>query len=111
MGRFLDTCKRVSNSDATFTWADAKFLEEQKIGPWSDMPAWIPAAGDDAGFGQVSAAKAKAAGLRYRPLDDTVKDTLAWFRTEPAEHQAKLKSGLSAEREAAALAAWHARKA
>jgi 2'-hydroxyisoflavone reductase len=111
MGRFLDTCKRVSNSDATFTWAEAKFLEEQKIGPWSDMPAWIPPVGDDAGFGQVSAAKAKAAGLHYRPLDDTVRDTLAWFRTEPAEHQAKLKSGLSAEREAEALKAWHARKA
>jgi 2'-hydroxyisoflavone reductase len=111
MGRFLDTCKRVSKSDATFTWADPKFLEEQKIGPWGDMPAWIPAIGDDAGFGQVSAAKAKAAGLRYRPLDDTVKDTLAWFRTEPAEHQAKMKSGLSAEREAEALKAWHARKA
>ena len=110
MGRFLDTCKRVSNSNATFTWADPKFLEEQKIGPWGDMPAWIPAIGDDAGFGQVSAAKAKAAGLRYRPLDDTVRDTLAWFRTEPAEHQAKLKSGLSAEREAEALKAWRARK-
>jgi 2'-hydroxyisoflavone reductase len=111
MGRLLDTCKRVSNSDATFVWADPKFLEEQKIGPWGDMPAWIPASGDDAGFGQVSAAKAKAAGLRYRPLDDTVKDTLAWLRTEPAEHQTKLKSGLSAEREAEALKAWHARKA
>jgi 2'-hydroxyisoflavone reductase len=111
MGRFLDTCKRVSNSDARFVWADPKFLEEQKIGPWGDMPAWIPPIGDDAGFGQVSAAKAKAAGLRYRPLDDTVRDTLAWFRTEPAEHQAKLKTGLSAEREAEALKAWHARKA
>jgi 2'-hydroxyisoflavone reductase len=111
MGRLLDTCKRVSNSDATFVWADPKFLEEQKIGPWGDMPAWIPASGDDAGFGQVSAARAKAAGLRYRPLDDTVKDTLAWLRTEPAEHQTKLKSGLSAEREAEALKAWHARKA
>lgn len=109
MGRLLDTCKQVSSSDAAFTWVDAKFLEQQKIGPWSDLPAWIPAEGDDAGFGRVSAAKAKAAGLAYRPLADTVKDTLAWFRTEPAEHQAKLKSGLSPEREAAALKAWHAR--
>lgn len=111
MGRLLDTCKQVAKSDAAFTWVDAKFLEQQKIGPWSDLPAWIPADGDDAGFGRVSAAKAHAAGLRYRPLDATVRDTLAWFRREPAEHQAKLKSGLTAEREAAALAAWHARKA
>jgi 2'-hydroxyisoflavone reductase len=107
MGALLDTCKKVSKSDARFTWADAKFLEEQKIGAWSDMPAWIPAEGDDGGFGRVSAAKAKSAGLRYRPLADTVNDTLAWFRTEPAEHQAKLKSGLTPEREAEALKAWH----
>ena len=108
MGMLLDTCKRVSRSDARFTWADAAFLEKQKVAAWSDMPAWAPAAGDDAGFGQVSAAKAKAAGLKYRPLADTVGDTLAWFRTEPVEHQAKLKSGLSAEREAEVLKAWHA---
>jgi 2'-hydroxyisoflavone reductase len=108
MGRLLDTCKNVSKSDARFTWADAKFLEEQKIGPWADMPAWIPAEGDDGGFGRVSAAKAKAAGLSYRPLADTVRDTLAWFHIEPPERQAKLKSGLTPEREADALKAWHA---
>ncbi len=109
MGRLLDTCKAVSKSDATFTWVDAKFLDKQKVSAWGDMPAWLPAEGDDAAFGRVSAAKAKAAGLKYRPLDDTVRDTLAWFKTEPAEHQAKLKSGISAEREAQVLRDWHAR--
>jgi len=108
IGALLDTCKKVTKSDAQFTWVDPKFLEEQKIGPWADLPVWIPAEGDDAGFGQVSAAKAKAAGLTYTPLADTVNDTLTWFKTEPAEHQAKLKAGLTAEREAAALKAWHA---
>jgi len=110
IGALLDTCKKVSNSDAKFVWADAKFLEEQKIAPWSDMPVWVPADGDDAAAGRISSAKAKAAGLRYRPLTETVKDTLDWFRTEPPEHRAKLKSGLTAEREAAALKAWHERK-
>jgi len=110
IGALLDTCKKVTKSDAQFTWVDPKFLEEQKIGPWADLPVWIPAEGDDAGFGQVSAAKAKAAGLTYTPLADTVNDTLTWFKTEPAEHQAKLKAGLTAEREAAALKAWHAAK-
>jgi 2'-hydroxyisoflavone reductase len=108
MGTLLDICKRVSKSDARFTWTDAAFLEKQKVSAWSDMPAWSPAEGDDAAFGQVSAAQAKAAGLRYRPLADTVADTLAWFKTEPVEHQAKLKSGLTAEREAEVLKAWHA---
>lgn len=111
MGRLLDTCKRVSKSDAKFTWVDAKFLEKEKVEPWSDLPAWSRAEGDDAAFGRVSAAKAKAAGLKYRPLDDTVRDTLAWFKTEPAEHQAKLRAGISAEREAEVLKDWHARPA
>ena len=111
MGQFLDTCKSVSKSDAKFTWVDAKFLEKEKVEPWSDMPAWSPPEGDDAAFGRVSAAKAKAAGLKYRPLDTTVRDTLAWFKTEPAEHQSKLKSGITAEREAEVLKDWHARSA
>jgi 2'-hydroxyisoflavone reductase len=109
MGRLLDTCKSVSKSDAHFVWADADFLEKQKVEGWSDMPAWVPAKGDDGGFGQVSAAKAKAAGLKYRPLADTVADTLAWFKTEPAEHQTKLKAGITPEREAEVLKAWHER--
>jgi 2'-hydroxyisoflavone reductase len=107
IGGLLDTCKKVSKSNARFTWADAKFLEEKKIAPWADMPVWLPAEGDDAGFGRVSAAKAKSAGLRYLPLADTVNDTLTWFRTEPPEHQAKLKSGLTPDREGLALKAWH----
>jgi 2'-hydroxyisoflavone reductase len=111
IGTLLDTCRKVSHSDAKFVWADPAFLEEQKIAPWADMPVWAPAEGDEAGFGRVSAAKAKAAGLSYRPLSTTVADTLAWFRKEPAERQAKLRAGLSAEREKEALAAWHARKA
>lgn len=110
IGTLLDTCKKVSKSDARFTWADSAFLEKEKIAPWSDMPVWAPAEGDDAGFGRVSAAKAKAAGLKYRPLSQTCADTLAWFKTEPAEHQAKLKAGLTAEREAEALKALHASK-
>jgi 2'-hydroxyisoflavone reductase len=39
-----------------------------------------------------------------------VRDTLAWHATRPAERQAQLRSGLPPEREAALLAAWHARK-
>ncbi len=111
MGRLLDSCKKMSKSNATFTWVDPAFLEKEKVTPWADMPAWSPAEGDEAAFGRVSAAKAKAAGLKYRPLDDTVRDTLTWFKSEPAEHQAKLKAGITAEREAEVLKDWHTRSA
>ena len=75
---------------------------------WQDMPVWIPPEGEYAGFGRVSSAKAQAAGLTYRPLETTVADTLAYWRGLPPDRRAKPKAGLSPEREAAVLAAYHA---
>ena len=107
VGALLDTCRTVSGSDAKFTWVDAAFLETQKVSAWSDLPCWLPPTGEDAGGNEVSNARAVGKGLTFRPLKDTCKDTLAWWKTLPAERQAKLKSGLTKEREAAVLAAWH----
>jgi len=70
----------------------------------------VPPTGDSAGFSRTSCARAIAKGLTFRPTIDTVKSTLDWFRTEPAERQAKLKSGISPEREAEVLAAWRAKQ-
>ena len=94
------------HSDAMLTWVSTKFLEAQNVSPWSDLPVWIPAQGDTAGFAKRDIRKALAAGLTYRPLATTAADTLAWFKQQPAERQAKMKAGLSAEREAGLLAAW-----
>jgi 2'-hydroxyisoflavone reductase len=107
VGTLLDTCKATSGSNATFTWADAAFLEAQKVSAWSDLPCWLPPTGEDAHGNEVSNAKAVGKGLTFRPLKDTCKDTLAWWKSQPADRQAKLKAGLTAEREAAVLAAWH----
>jgi 2'-hydroxyisoflavone reductase len=107
IGGLLDTCKVVSGSDARFTWVDAAFLKEQKVSEWGDMPTWLSPAGEDAGGNLVSNARAVAKGLTFRPLRTTVKDTLDWWKKEPAERQAKLKSGIKSEREAEVLKAWH----
>jgi 2'-hydroxyisoflavone reductase len=48
-------------------------------------------------------------GLKARPLEDTVRDTLAWHETRPADRKAALRSGFTADNEAAILAAWRAR--
>lgn len=105
MGALLDACKKAANSDARFAWADAAFLAEQRISFYRDMPVWAPAGGDYVGIGQLSSAKAQAAGLRYRPLAETVKDTLAWYNADPAAAKTLLKAGLTPKREAAALKA------
>jgi 2'-hydroxyisoflavone reductase len=93
-------------SDAKLTWVSTDFLEAEKVSPWSDLPVWIPARGDSAGFHRRSIRKALAAGLTFRPLETTAVDTLAWFEAQPPERQAKLRAGLTSEREAALLAKW-----
>ena len=103
----LKQCRKGVESDATFTWVPAEFLQEHSVRPWADMPVWVPAEGDYTGFAQRSVAKAVAAGLTFRPTDVTARDTLEWFETLPEERQSHLRAGLSAEREAEVLAAWH----
>jgi 2'-hydroxyisoflavone reductase len=90
----------------TITWASTQFLEAQHIQAWSDMPVWVPAEGDSAGFARRSIERALKAGLTFRPLATTSADTLAWFRQQPDARQAKLRAGLTPDRENAALMAW-----
>lgn len=107
VGEMLEGIRSALESKAKFTWADADFLEAQKVSPWSDMPVWVPPRGEEGGMARTSIAKALAAGLTFRSLADTARDTLAWFKTLPAERQKTLKAGLTPEREAEVLAAWH----
>jgi 2'-hydroxyisoflavone reductase len=85
-------------------WMPAAFLEAQKVQPWSDMPVWVPATGDSAGFAATAMSRATVAGLRIRPLAETVADTLRWHLSRPAAERDKLKAGLAPEREAKLLA-------
>jgi 2'-hydroxyisoflavone reductase len=102
MGKLLEISKQISNSDASFRWASVEFLSQNKIEPWSDMPAWIPDDEEGVGFAQVDISKAVQAGLAFRPLEETVRDTLAWAKTRPMDHE--WRAGLTAEREIEALA-------
>jgi 2'-hydroxyisoflavone reductase len=94
------------HADARPVWVPADFLAAEKVAPWSDMPVWIPGKGEMMGFGRRSIRKAIDAGLTFRPLDMTAVDTLAWFKQQPAERQANLKSGISPAREQEVLAKW-----
>ncbi len=101
-------CPQPPGAQSSVTWVPADFLEAQGVSAWQDMPAWIPAEGEYAGFGRTRTARARAAGLEYRPLEKTVLDTLAWWRSLPEERRAKPKAGISPEREAEVMRAWHA---
>jgi len=97
LGKMLETCKQVSKSDANFKWASPEFLAQHNVAPWIELPAWLPEVGEDAGFAHVNVSKAIAAGLTFRPLEQTVRDTLDWAMTRPPEHE--WRAGLKAERE------------
>ncbi len=96
-GKLLETCKQVNNSVANFKWASVEFLSQHNVAPWSDLPAYLPEVGEDAGFAHVNVSKAIAAGLTFRPLAETVRDTLAWAATRPPEHE--WRAGLKPEKE------------
>jgi len=96
-GRMLETSKEVSGSDADFKWASVEFLNQNNVAPWSDMPVWIPDTPEDAGFSRFDLSKAIRAGLKFCALQDTVRDTIAWAKTRPAEYE--WRAGLKPERE------------
>jgi 2'-hydroxyisoflavone reductase len=107
MAEMLYGIKAVTTAGAQFTWVPASFLEAQKVQPWSDMPVWIPPAGDMTGFAAVSIRRALEKGLTFRPLADTAAATLAFHESRGAERKAKFRAGIKPEREAEVLAAWH----
>lgn len=105
MHQLLETCQSVSGAPSHIIWADEKFILEQNVKPWMEMPLWIPESDEAAaGFSTFDCRKARAAGLAFRPLADTVRDTLAWANTRPVEHV--WRAGLTPDREAEVLRVW-----
>ena len=92
--------------DAKVVWVEEEFLLEQGVGPWMELPLWVPRS--EEAFLQMSVAKAMAAGLRLRPLEETARDTLAWARETGAQLVTETQygtAGLDPAREAELLRA------
>ena len=106
MGQMLEWVGAAARNPYELTWIPTEFLQEVGVSPWSDLPAWIP--GDPLMYVDVSSSV--AAGLTFRHLTDTSRDTLEWDLARPAEARANRRFGMSREREREALDAWHARE-
>jgi 2'-hydroxyisoflavone reductase len=103
MGSLLEHCRGVTGAQTQFVWASVAFLTAQKVigddaAPGNPLPIWNAPVGEDAGAALVSPAHAVSQGLKFRPLDQTIRDTLAWQNQRPAAQQT-LKAGLTPERE------------
>jgi 2'-hydroxyisoflavone reductase len=105
MLQVLEAGKAASGSDARFVWVADEFLMEYGVTPWSEIPVWVPEydSQDSRGFMFVNVDKALAAGLTLRPLDETVRDTLEWWRSAPPR---ALRAGLDPAKEAGILEKW-----
>jgi 2'-hydroxyisoflavone reductase len=102
MGKMLnDIREAVANpaNPAVFKEANAKFLSDNKVNMWSDMPVWVPGQDATAGFHRRRNTKSITAGLTFRPVAVTAKDTLTWWQALPEERRKTIRAGIKAARE------------
>jgi 2'-hydroxyisoflavone reductase len=131
MRQLIGACNQAAGNDATPVWVDAAFLTAHEVTPWNEVPGWLPASPETAGFGRRSNRRAVEAGLRLRSVVETARDTLSWItspdlelwvagtdpfgsvammtRTEENKKKAIHGAGLTRDKEARVLAAWKAR--
>jgi 2'-hydroxyisoflavone reductase len=105
MGSVLEACAAVSASAVHWTWVDEGFLLDAGVQPWIEMPLWIPEGGDPRVRFLMAAdvSRARRVGLVFRPLADTVRDTLEWDR---ARGEPPMRAGLDPARERDLLVRW-----
>ena len=104
----VDQCLDTTGSGADITWVSAEFLKEKGVTPWGDLPSWIPAEGPLAYMQSADVRRAVDNGLTFRPLSETILDTLAYLAGRPSGPD--LKAGLTRDREKELLAEWHSRQ-
>jgi 2'-hydroxyisoflavone reductase len=128
-GDVLDACVQAAQGTAKLIWVPADWLDKNEMGGEDAFPIWTAPVGTFAGFHRWSNARAKATGLRFRPIGDTVKALLAWYPGEverrvrvtrelaeiakakgapPPPDPTVLRAGPNAQKEAALLAKWKA---
>jgi 2'-hydroxyisoflavone reductase len=98
-GDLFARSKRWLGVDTRCTWVSDAFLEAHDLANWK-LPLWVPPT--DRGLMACDCRRAMAAGLTFRPFEETVADTLQWhdaFGVASAQ--------LAPERETALLRAWH----
>lgn len=108
--QFVEGIQKGVGGSATFTWVNAEFLRANGANPYGrELPVFQVMQGRTAGFARFDLTPEIKAGLKFRPIEVSARDTVAWWRTLPADRQAALKTGFTPEREKALLELWRAR--
>ncbi|WP_433128902.1 NAD-dependent epimerase/dehydratase family protein [Micromonospora sp. CA-240977] len=83
MAELLEACREATGSAARLRWAEPETILAAGVQPWSELPIWIPDGSPVRGLHETNTDRAHAAGLRCRPVVQTVADTWAWLRSTP----------------------------
>jgi 2'-hydroxyisoflavone reductase len=113
MGEFLETCRKVTGSNAEIVWCDEKFLLDQGVAPWTEMPLWVPEEfplepelkEPWKGAFSVNIEKAIASGLTFRPLEESLAEIYKWEKQRSLAED-EWKSGMLRNREKELLQLW-----
>jgi 2'-hydroxyisoflavone reductase len=118
MGSWLTDASLAAGAGAELTWVDDDFLLARDVGPWTELPLWMPPGQGADHVWDPDTSGAARTGLTCRPVRETVRDTWAWMlaaNVQPDDPQGRFGTGLSgpngidAEKERRILAEWHAR--
>ena len=101
-GQFLEECKSVANRDTNLVWVGNAFAADLMEKEVANFQPWVPE--EYASMRSVNCQKAFSAGLTFRPLADTIRDTLAWKNASPTGKE--MRSGLAPEQEEQLLREW-----
>ena len=99
---FIKKCQSVSEKKSEIVWVSEKFLMDENVAPWTELPMWVPES--DQGVNNVNISKAIKDGLKFRPLEETLKDTIKFDKARKADYV--LRSGLKPEREEELIKKW-----
>jgi nucleoside-diphosphate-sugar epimerase len=75
----LEAAVAATGSGAELDWIADERLQAADVEPWTELPLWLPAA-EFPGTWEIGTERARAAGLRCRPIGETVAGVWAWLR-------------------------------
>jgi 2'-hydroxyisoflavone reductase len=105
MRGLLEAATTATGAAARLVWVRPEIIAAAGIKPWTELPVWVPPDSEGFGLHTGNVSAAYAAGLRCRPVEETVADTWAWLRAEgdPPLRPGRPVNGLDPERERQAL--------
>jgi nucleoside-diphosphate-sugar epimerase len=102
---FVEECRAVCGSDATFTWVSDSFLQQEKLTPGSDIPLWFDAELMAGWREQFNSGSVLLPEDDMRSLAGTLSAVYQWHYPQNSEHVRRF--GISPEREQDVLDDWH----